>query len=120
MALGVIIGYSDRPLRLLVGLGLAIAALAFLAGSYILILALFYDGPVVGWASLIVSLYFMGGLIIVNIGVVGLYLGRVFDETKNRPLYVVLDRLNIGSQRLAHARSDAIETRAPVAANLVR
>ncbi|RME59089.1 glycosyltransferase, partial [Candidatus Parcubacteria bacterium] len=45
--------------------------------------------PVMGWSSLIISLYFLGGLIIANLGIIGIYLGKTFDETKKRPLYVV-------------------------------
>ena len=42
-----------------------------------------------GWASVIVSLYFLGGLIIANLGLIGYYIGKTFDETKKRPLYIV-------------------------------
>jgi hypothetical protein len=54
-----------------------------------------FGTSVSGWTSLIVSLYFLGGLLITNMGIVGLYLGKVFDETKRRPIYIVSDTLNV-------------------------
>jgi len=47
-----------------------------------------------GWASLMVSIWFLGGAIIASIGVVGIYVGRAFDESKRRPIYVVSESLN--------------------------
>jgi dolichol-phosphate mannosyltransferase len=44
---------------------------------------------VLGWASLMVSIYFLGGIIILILGIIGLYLGKTFDETKCRPLYII-------------------------------
>ncbi len=84
-----IIAYSDKPLRIAVRLGFFIATCAFLYGLYILFLALFHGSPVTGWSSLIVSIYFMGGVIVVILGILGIYLGKTYDETKHRPLYVI-------------------------------
>ena len=84
-----IIAYSDKPLRIAVRLGFFIATCAFLYGLYILFLALFHGSPVTGWSSLIVSIYFMGGVIVAILGILGIYLGKTYDETKHRPLYVI-------------------------------
>jgi len=84
-----IIAYSDKPLRIAVRLGFFIATCAFLYGLYILFLALFHSSPVTGWSSLIVSIYFMGGVIVAILGILGIYLGKTYDETKCRPLYVI-------------------------------
>ena len=84
-----IIAYSDKPLRIAVRLGFFIATCAFLYGLYILVLALFHGSPVTGWSSLIVSIYFMGGVIVAILGILGIYLGKTYDETKCRPLYVI-------------------------------
>lgn len=51
-----------------------------------------HDIPVPGWTSLITSLYFIGGLILANLGVVGVYIGKTFDEAKGRPLYLIARR----------------------------
>jgi dolichol-phosphate mannosyltransferase len=84
-----IIAYSDKPLRLAIRLGFFISTCAFLYGLYILFLALFHGSPVTGWSSLIVSIYFMGGVTIGILGIIGIYLGKTYDETKRRPLYVI-------------------------------
>jgi polyisoprenyl-phosphate glycosyltransferase len=85
-----IIAYSDKPLRLSVQLGFLIALLAFSYGVYILVHALAFGSAITGWASLIVSIYFMGGIIIAILGMLGIYLGKTFDEAKKRPLYIVM------------------------------
>ncbi|MEH2066867.1 MAG: glycosyltransferase family 2 protein [Nostoc sp.] len=84
-----LIAYSDKPLRLSIKLGFLISFLAFIYGTYIFIDALLYGSTVTGWSSLIVSLYFLGGIIIAILGIIGLYLGKTFDETKKRPLYII-------------------------------
>lgn len=84
-----IIAHSDKPLRLAVRFGFLMAFFSFCYGAYILGLALLYGSPVPGWNSLIVSLYFIGGIIISILGVLGIYLGKTFDESKKRPLYII-------------------------------
>ncbi len=84
-----IIAYSDKPLRLAVRFGFLMAFSAFCYGMYIFGHALFYGSPIPGWNSLIVSLYFIGGVIISILGIMGIYLGKAFDESKKRPLYIV-------------------------------
>jgi dolichol-phosphate mannosyltransferase len=85
-----IIAYSDKPLRLAIRFGFTMAFLAFCYGVYIFSRALFYGSPIEGWSSLIVSIYFIGGIIIALLGIIGIYLGRTYDETKKRPLYLIL------------------------------
>ena len=90
LATETIIAYSDKPLRLAVRGGFLIAALAFVCGVYVLVRNLLYGSPVMGWSSLMVSFYLIGGIIIALLGVIGIYLGRTYDETKQRPLYLIL------------------------------
>ncbi len=89
LAAETIIAYSDKPLRISVRFGFTMAAIAFCYGIYILAHALIYGSPIPGWNSLIVSLYFIGGIIISILGIIGIYLGKTFDESKKRPLYIV-------------------------------
>lgn len=84
-----IIAYSDKPLRLAIRFGFVISALAFASGSYIIYRAMVYGTPIMGWSSLIVSIYFLGGIVISILGILGVYLGKAFDETKRRPLYII-------------------------------
>lgn len=87
-----IIAFSDRPLRISISIGFAMAGCAFAYGLYTVMRAMFYDIPVPGWTSLITSLYFIGGLILANLGVVGVYVGKTFDEAKGRPIYLIARR----------------------------
>ncbi len=89
LAADTIIAYSDKPLRLAVRLGFLMAFVSFCSGAYLLGHALLYGSTVPGWNSLIVSIYFIGGIIITILGIIGIYLGKTFDETKRRPLYIV-------------------------------
>lgn len=89
LATETIIAYSYKPLRLAVRIGFVMAFFSFCYGTYILGRALVYGSPIPGWNSLIVSLYFIGGIIISILGIIGIYLGKTFDESKKRPLYII-------------------------------
>lgn len=89
IAIDIAMAYSDKPLKLSVIAGLAISGLAIFAGIVIFVLGSVGMIDVPGWASVMVSLYLIGGLIIANLGVIGYYIGKTFDETKRRPLYVI-------------------------------
>jgi polyisoprenyl-phosphate glycosyltransferase len=84
-----IIAYSDKPLRMAIRFGFVISAISFAYGGYIVYLAMMYNTPIMGWSSLIVSMYFLGGIIISILGILGVYLGKTFDEAKRRPLYII-------------------------------
>ncbi len=90
LAADTIVAYSDKPLRLSVRFGFVLALLAFCYGIYIIVRALLYGSPITGWSSLIASIYFIGGIIIAILGVIGVYLGKAFEEAKKRPLYIVM------------------------------
>ena len=89
LASDVIVAYSDKPLRISIKLGFLMAAGSFGYGIYFLSYALINGIVVQGWTSLIVALFFIGGIIISILGIIGLYLGKTFDESKKRPLYIV-------------------------------
>jgi polyisoprenyl-phosphate glycosyltransferase len=93
LAIDTIIAYSDKPLRVTIKFGFIISLIAFLFGIFLIARTLIYGQSVSGWASLIVSLYFLGGIIISILGIMGIYLGKVFDEVKRRPLYIVAKRV---------------------------
>lgn len=95
LATDIIIAYSDKPLRLSVQFGFLIAVLSFVLGSHIFLRALFSGTPVPGWSSLMVSLFFIGGIIIFNLGIIGIYLGKTFDEVKKRPMYLIKEKIGI-------------------------
>jgi hypothetical protein len=84
-----IIAYSDKPLKISIRFGFLMSFLALVYGVFIVYKALVYGSPITGWASLIASLYFLCGFIVSILGIIGIYLGKTFEETKNRPLYIV-------------------------------
>ena len=89
LATDTIIAFSDKPLRISIKLGFLMSFLSFSYGAYILMRALINGSTVQGWSSLIVSIYFIGGIIISMLGIIGIYLGKAFDQMKGRPLYIV-------------------------------
>lgn len=89
LALEVITTQSNKPLILSIRLGFGVSLLAFLYGVYMIARYLVYGISVMGWTSTIVSIYFVGGIILAQLGVLGLYLGYVFDQTKGRPSFIV-------------------------------
>lgn len=89
LAIETIIAYSDKPLRLCIRLGFLLSSLSFAYGGYIAYRSMVYGVTISGWSSLIVSLYFLGGIIICLLGMLGVYLGKTFDEVKKRPLYII-------------------------------
>lgn len=89
LAADTVIAFSDKPLRVAIKLGFIMSILSFSYGAYILYHALIYGSSVQGWSSLIVSMYFIGGIIVSMLGIIGTYLGKAFDQIKGRPLYIV-------------------------------
>ncbi len=81
--------FSDRPLVLMFYLGLAIASLSSAAGLYLIARRLFFGEFLAGWPSLIVSIWILGGLMLFCMGLVGLYVSKVYNETKTRPYTVI-------------------------------
>jgi polyisoprenyl-phosphate glycosyltransferase len=92
LASDAMIAYSDKPLRITIKLGILISFVAFLFGLYYLTYTLIHGQSIAGWTSLIVSLYFLSGIIISILGMIGIYIGKIFDETKNRPLYLIANK----------------------------
>jgi len=84
-----ITAFSNFPLRLWSGVGAVIALAAFLYGSWVVIDHFVSGHPVPGWATLVAGLMFFSGVQLLSIGILGEYIGRIFDEVKQRPVYLV-------------------------------
>jgi len=69
--------------------GFIISFLSFIASIWLVGKYYMYGVEIEGWTSVMVSLYFIAGLIFINLGFVGLYIGKIFNETKSRPLYLI-------------------------------
>lgn len=89
LATDAIISQSNKPLRLSIQLGFLIASASFIYAMYLFGRYFFLDETVQGWTSVMVSIFFISGLIFFNFGVLGLYIGKIFNETKARPLYLI-------------------------------
>lgn len=87
-ALEGITSFTVSPLRISTYFGLLVAFSAFVYGAFILIRTFFFGTDLPGYPSIMVVILFMGGVQLIAIGVIGEYLGRIFNETKNRPLYL--------------------------------
>ncbi len=88
-AKNIILSFSIRPLYAALIFGAIVTALSFVFGLVILFKALFFGYEVQGWASVMISIYFVGGVQMLMIGMNGLYVGRIAEEVKNRPLYII-------------------------------
>lgn len=90
--------FSYKPLKISTYIGFLVSALSFVYLIVVLCLRLFTDTTVTGWAStLAVSLMF-NGVILMMLGIIGEYIGRIYDETKNRPLYIVREKKGFGEE----------------------
>lgn len=85
--------FSRAPLRLATWMGFFVSAIALVAITYALVLRLFTSNWVTGWTALFIAVLFVGGAQLLSLGVVGEYIGRIYDESKRRPLYLVQERL---------------------------
>jgi dolichol-phosphate mannosyltransferase len=83
-----IVSFSFAPLRIATGLGVLASTASFAYAVYAVLAALFHWDVVHGWASLIVAVLFLGGVQLLCVGIIGEYVGRIYDEVKQRPLYV--------------------------------
>jgi glycosyltransferase involved in cell wall biosynthesis len=94
LALDVMLCYSEKPLRLIVKLGLLISVLSLFISSYYIFKWIIGDIIVLGYSSIIISIWFLSGIVIFILGILGLYLGKVFRDVQNRPIYIVNETLN--------------------------
>jgi len=89
LALEGITSFTVMPLKVATYLGLVVALLSVIYAAEVIIKTLIYGNPVAGYPSIMAAVLFLGGVQLVTLGVIGEYLGRVFNETKRRPLYLV-------------------------------
>jgi glycosyltransferase involved in cell wall biosynthesis len=93
LAFNAVTAFSTVPLRLATYLGILSAGVGFIFGMYFLYKKIVLGIPVLGYASIIVAVLFVGGVQLLILGIMGEYLGRVYQEVQKRPLYIVKDQL---------------------------
>ena len=89
LAINGIVSFSDKPLVFLTVVGLVVSCLAFLYAAYLALVKLVSGGIITGYSSLMVAILFLSGIQLLALGVVGLYLSKIFNEVKARPSYIV-------------------------------
>ena len=94
LAIDVAVAYSDKPLKLTIKLGVTISFLSILFTVYNLVAYRLGFISQTGYTSLIVSIWFLSGLIIFTLGILGLYISKIFDGIKNRPIYIIEKQIN--------------------------
>jgi dolichol-phosphate mannosyltransferase len=94
LAFDTIISFSNKPLLLILLIGIIIMFISSLLILWSILNYFFADYIVKGWVPLIASIWFLSGIIIVLLGVIGLYIGKIFEETKKRPIYIISEKIN--------------------------
>lgn len=81
--------FSPLPLRLITITGILVSIFSFLTGGWALIAKLFFEKTVPGWASTVVPIYFLGGVQLLSLGIIGEYISKIYSEAKRRPRYII-------------------------------
>ncbi len=106
-----ILSFSTRPLQMSVAMGMACAGIALLGIFYALALRLFTSIWVEGWTALMIAVLFIGGIQLISVGILGEYVGRIYNEVKHRPLYVVQEYLGFDGHGPTLSRSPVVNGR---------
>ncbi|MDH5769228.1 MAG: glycosyltransferase, partial [Nitrospirota bacterium] len=94
LAFHAITSFSTVPLRLAAYIGFTCSFISFIVGIYFIYQKIFHGIPVLGYASIIVSIFFVGGIQLLVLGIFGEYLGRTYQETQKRPLYIAKEYID--------------------------
>lgn len=103
-----ILSFSTKPLQMSVALGMLAASLALIGIFYALGLRIFTNIWVEGWTALMIAILFLGGVQLICVGILGEYIGRIYNEIKNRPLYVVQEYLGFTANGPEMSRSPVV------------
>jgi dolichol-phosphate mannosyltransferase len=95
LAFDIILAFSNKPLKIAINVGLSMATISLFFACWIFYRAFKYGFDVIGWASLMTTIIFSTGTILTVLGIFGVYLGRVYNEVKSRPLYIIQDSINL-------------------------
>ena len=94
LAFNNMIAFSNKPLKLMIQFGFTIVFISLILAVYYMISYITGRITVLGFTSLILSIWFLAGIIILTLGILGVYIGRVFDEVKDRPNYLITEKVN--------------------------
>ena len=83
---------SIVPLRIVGLLGIFVCTISCFLGLYALVISIFFKTNIPGWASTVIPMYFLGGIQLFSLGIIGEYIGKIYTEVKNRPRYIIKER----------------------------
>ena len=95
LSFDIIISNSNKPLRIATTMGLLMAFVSFILAIYNIVAKLMGIIQVPGFTTTVFSIWFVGGILLFVLGIIGLYIGKIFDQVKDRPLFVIKDSVNI-------------------------
>jgi len=95
LGINTVLSFSEKPLVLVAIFGLIISAFSFIIGIVYIIKYFLGDIEVLGFATIIISISFLSGMIILVLGIIGLYIGKIFENVKNRPTYIISESINL-------------------------
>lgn len=98
LAIDVMLSFSDKPLRLTIRGGMIILVVGFVLAMWLMVRTLLLGFTGEGWLSLMASIWFLTGILLIVLGMVGLYIGKIFAEVKNRPIYIIAEEVGTESQ----------------------
>lgn len=96
-----IIAFSTKPLRIVMSLGLLSVLISIIVLLYTITVKIIGNGTQTGWASIMVAITFFSGIQLLGLGIVGQYIARIYDGSKNRPIYIVKETINIDQEETA-------------------
>jgi glycosyltransferase involved in cell wall biosynthesis len=89
LAFDIVLSFSEKPLRMTIMLGICMSIISLLTAFWIIYKSINIGFLVNGWASLMVTMFFLSGIILISMGVMGIYIGEIYRQVKSRPLYVI-------------------------------
>jgi len=102
LALDGMFSFSHAPLRIASYFGFLVSLVSFALGVFYLLQKLLVGIDTKGWASTIIIILFLGGIQLLTVGIIGEYIGRIYDEVKQRPLYIIRERIGFESTKGGH------------------
>ncbi len=95
LAFNNIITFSNKPLKLVLGFGFAVVIISIIMAIFFFFKYINGEIKIIGYTSLIISIWFLSGIIIMILGVLGIYIGKIFDKIKDRPVYIIKEKINL-------------------------
>jgi glycosyltransferase involved in cell wall biosynthesis len=99
LALDIIISFADRPLKFAIGLGIGMSTFSIFLALWIIYGSFKWGFSEIGWASIITSIFFSTGTILIILGILGMYINDIFKQVKNRPLFIVEEFKNLNNEK---------------------